>query len=482
MQKCCWLLTACVALGLLGCDTHQKKMPNALAGPPLTGVELTLTIVDDPAMAEVAAGLQGEWTAQSGSQFSVTTLDSQQYLDGVKPPSDAVICPAGLLGTLAENERIVKMPEKLIGQNAGGWGEIFELVKLREAAWAGETMAVPFGSPVLVCYYRADLLEKLQRQPPKTWKQYLELAELLANPKNLGDAPNVDAENWSAVAEPLGPGWAGLTLLARAAPYARSRENYSTLFDIETMEPLVAGPPFVRALEELVAAAKHGAKDQLQADPDQVRSAFWQGRCGMALTWPSASKNGLTGTPIEDLDLDLVALPGSEQVYDIGTNEWEPRVDDEPRHIPLLSSAGRLGVVNSASTNPEASFQLLLWLSGKLISPQLCSISPATTLYRTSQLSAPQMWTEQPMPLGTSVDYGALTHATLSGELWLMAPRIPGRAEYLAALDAAVHRAVAGEQPPTEALTQAADEWRKITESHGTEAQKQAYLHSWGLD
>ena len=69
---------------------------------------------------------------------------------------------------------------------------------------------------------------------------------------------------WCGTIEPLAPGWAGLVLLARAAPYAKHRDNYSALFDIETMEPLVAGPPFVQALEELVAAAKLGPGRSVQ--------------------------------------------------------------------------------------------------------------------------------------------------------------------------------------------------------------------------
>ena len=61
--------------------------------------------------------------------------------------------------------------------------------------------------------------------------------------------------------EPLARGWAGLVLLARAAAYAKERDNYTTLFDEKTLEPAIAGPPFVRALEELVAAAKLGPAD-----------------------------------------------------------------------------------------------------------------------------------------------------------------------------------------------------------------------------
>ena len=66
-------------------------------------------------------------------------------------------------------------------------------------------------------------------------------------------------------------------LLARAAAYAKHRDQYSALFNVETMEPLVAGPPFVHALEELVAAAKLGPADPLGYDPAAARAGLLEG-------------------------------------------------------------------------------------------------------------------------------------------------------------------------------------------------------------
>ena len=76
---------------------------------------------------------------------------------------------------------------------------------------------------------------------------------MLADRAQSGSAAASDERPFSGVLEPLGPGWAGVVLLARAASYAKHPDNYSTLFDINTMEPLIAGEPFVRALEELLA-------------------------------------------------------------------------------------------------------------------------------------------------------------------------------------------------------------------------------------
>ena len=58
---------------------------------------------------------------------------------------------------------------------------------------------------------------------------------------------------------------------------------------------------------------------------------------------------------------------------------------------------------------------------------------------------------------------------------------MPGRADYLAALDEAVQAAVRGKQTPAEALKAAAERWREINQRLGVEQQKAAYLHSLGL-
>ena len=138
----------------------------------------------------------------------------------------------------------------------------------------GETGSWPYRSvrPSSAVATAQTFWKKLGRKPPQTWNEYRDLAGLLAAEKPEG------VQTWSGAIEPLSPGWAGLTLLARVAPAAKHRSNYSTLFNIETMEPLIAGPPFVEALESLVAAAKFAGDDPLRFDPAEARRAFWRGR------------------------------------------------------------------------------------------------------------------------------------------------------------------------------------------------------------
>ena len=202
----------------------------------------------------------------------------------------------------------------------------------------------------------------------------------------------------------------------------------------------------------------------------------------MALSWPSAAAElpDQSGTS-DEIRVVFAELPGSPASYNIGSKSWEERREDEPGRVPLLAVAGRVGTVWATSSQQQPAWELLSWLAGAELSPQVCVRSEATTLFRHSHLAAPEGWVEAPAA-EAALQYAELTQQTLQRQQSVMALRIPGRAEYLAALDEAVRRAVAGEQSPAEALHQAADRWQAITRQMGPESQKKAYLHSLNLD
>jgi multiple sugar transport system substrate-binding protein len=482
------LILGCALPLLAGCPKAGPEGPERPEGVLPEGTTLSLVVVGDPSLATAIERLQGEWNALTGAGLKVERMSAEKLADAETLNADAVICSPCHVADVAAKAQIVRVPEGLTDGPA--WSDVFSLLRTRQAVWGQHIMGVPFGSPVFVVYYREDLLKKLGRRPPETWAEYQELAELLADRKSLGNAAPPEGARWSGAIEPLGPGWAGLVLLARAAPYARHRENYSTMFSIDTMEPLIDGPPFVRALNELVKAASTGTADQLTYDPAAVRAAFWKGECGLALTWPSAAKGAVPDEPSEKaggspasesgLSVGLAALPGSEEAYDVGEKAWEARPQGEDTHVPLLGTAGRMGFVLRTSRRPEAAFRLLFWLSDEQ-SVQVCPASPATTLFRKQQLESPQSWVEAPMPRAAAARYAEITDETLSGPQWLFPLRLPGRDKYLAALDEAVQRAVRGDQTAEASLRQAAAAWRTITDELGRDAQREAYWKSLGL-
>ena len=142
----------------------------------LDGVTLRLAVVNDPALAAAVVRVKGEWNAQTGSELEVIETTEKKLLQAERLPADAVLCPSHLLGVLAERKQIAPVPRKIC--TSPEWAGVFSLLRLREAVWGNQTMAVPFGSPVFCCYYRADLLEKLGRRPPKTWDEYQDVGQV----------------------------------------------------------------------------------------------------------------------------------------------------------------------------------------------------------------------------------------------------------------------------------------------------------------
>lgn len=461
---------------LTGCSDGSPDGEDLEPTAP-AGTTLKVLIVDDPQLAAAVGHLAGEWQAVSGLELEVTQVAGQDFDPTEDPRADAVICASHYLGVLAGRERVVAVPDELLGDGLGNWLDLFSLLREKEVKWKGDVMGVPFGSPVLTCYYRADLLEKLNRPPPTTWSEYEELARLLSDP----DVAPGDTTSWIGAVEPLSIDWAGPLLLARAAAYTTHRANYSTTFNISTMEPLVAGAPFVRALEDLIAVAGTWPEDAFDLDPAGVRAAFWEGRCGLALTWPSAAADNAEPEDAE-FRVGVVELPGSTATYDVSENMWDERNQRESPHVTLLATAGRTGMVTTNCPWPEAAFELLFWLSADRWSVRVSGADPATTMFRQSHLASPGAWVEKPFSLQAAVAYAAATEQALTREQSLLCLRIPGRTEYLAALGEAVRRAVRDGQPADEALGEVADQWREITAGRGLESQRTAYRHSLGLD
>jgi len=146
----------------------------------------------------------------------------------------------------------------------------------------------------------------------------------------------------------------------------------------------------------------------------------------------------------------------------------------------LLGIAGRLGSVIEGTPHHDAALQLLLSLAGPEWSERVLAASPATTLFRKQHVRQPRPWVEAAADGRTAARYALVVNESLARPEYLFALRLPGRERYLAALDAAVAAALAGEAKPDAALRAAAEEWQKITQELGAEKQRAAYEASLG--
>ena len=209
--------------------------------------------------------VRGEWHAQSGSDLEVQELNASVIAGAEKIDADAIIYPSGLLGALAEKRLIRPLNPNWLASDPLETADLLIAHDLPELSWDGQPFAVPLGEPVFVLAYRSDLFERFGKQPPRTWEEYQSLAEFFgdrakllsaARQSGVKEQPLELPADWSGTLEPLAGNWAAQILVARAAAYAKHRDYFSVLFDRETMKPLIAGPPFVKALTELAAIPK----------------------------------------------------------------------------------------------------------------------------------------------------------------------------------------------------------------------------------
>lgn len=448
--------------------------------------KIRLTVVDDVPLAEA---VERHWNARSAGEVVVRNIASAELLAAENLNSDAVIYPSGLLGTLAERRWIVEFPMEPLDAAEHQREEVFTLQRLHEPAWGKAIYAVSLGSPQLVLAYRRDIFERLKVPPPTTWAEYQTLVEQLGDRESLGElAPAADAA-WTATVEPNDQGWAALMLLARAAPYARHRSQFSTLFNVRTMQPLIDGPPFTRALDEMRAAIGQ----QPATAPDGAWQQLVRGEAAMAVTWLPPTTNRTAGdadststanetSRVEPDAIGFAELPGAAEMYNFRNERWEPRGEDDEPRVPVVGIAGRLGSVTAVARNPRAAAALLAWISGKEMSGVVSPASSATTMFRESHRQQPGAWIAARLSPEPMAAYAAAVSAAQNRPWSLDALRIPARDRYLKALDDAVVGSLSGDESSADSLKQAAAEWTTLTDQTGQESQRLAYRHSLGLD
>ena len=476
------LLPASISMVLLlsACSNSPESVPTSEGHVDLTATDLRVLVVDDMALADA---VQRQWQARSEGTVNVVTATSAELRQAKRLGADVVLYAPALLGSLAEQQLISKLPDEFVSSEHYRARDIFELPRGQETHWSGEVYAVPLGSPQFMLLYRADILSQLELAPPQTWSEYQQLVVALAEHARQSESGELASEGWRPTLESVAPGWAGKLLLARAAAYSKHRSHYSTVFNFNTMEPLIDGPPFIRALEELQTAVQAGDVEVRVLTPAAIFAEFVTGHSALAITWLGPAMSVEEGvTPIDSEQIGVALLPGSTDVYNGRTLAWEIRGKDESIRVATLSISGRVGSISRETSQREAAANMLTWIAGPELSTEISTASPATTLFRTSQLATISAWLPRGIRGRAAEEFASVVQQSQNGFTAIHALRIPGRSEYLASLDDAVRQVVMEEMPPAEALSEAAAEWRAITEKRGQESQGVAYRKSLGLE
>jgi multiple sugar transport system substrate-binding protein len=341
--------------------------------------------------------------------------------------------------------------------------DVFTAFRELYLGWDGQTYALPFDGDVTMLQYRRDLLEHPDEQAafeeeygreltvPETWDEYLEVGEFFTREAGepLGD--ETLERDFYGCAEYGQRGFAYAWYMNRFASMG------GVYFD-EDMTPQIDSPEAIESLELMKAAVDTcSPPDVLNIGYDELRDVFINGDAFMVVQWSDVPKKA--GDPEES------SIPGLAGYAMVPGTEMADGTINHRSTMPV----GRVFGIPSEAPNPEAAYWVAWYLTTQTslfdVSTALTGLDPYRESHRDP--SAYAMFDDEAEAEG----YLDAVAAVL--EVGFPEISIPGSAQYNEALDVAVTQALAGERPAADALSDAASEWERITESQGLDRQRE---------
>jgi multiple sugar transport system substrate-binding protein len=488
-------------LAFPGCSDDEPVVPEA-AKASFEGVKLAVGAFGDAAILEGISAQRGEWVASRKGEVAIrpSPVPSLDDLSEV----DLLIFPGQELGNLVDRGALEIIPNQVVDpprrreREPGRPGEVgdgderpadpFQSKDLAPAfrdqvsRYGSDRLALPLGGSALVLVYRRDAFARsanieaaraagIALEPPATWAQLDALARFFH-----GRDWDGDGKADQGIAAVLGRDAEGLgdtTFLARAAGLGQHRDQFSFLFDSDSVRPRIDSPPFVEALRGVLAWRDAGPPGMDRLDGAAAREAFRAGKVALLIDRAERARDWSRGKPV-----GVAPLPGSERVFEPLRKQWEnPTRPNAPSYLPL--GGGWLVAVRKglAGTRRDAALDLALYLSG----PELVNRLRAEPSFPMLPVRSSQMGQGLPDPTSApDVDARQWSDAvsrTLMAERVIPGLRIPEASGYLEDLTGGRLAALAGKDPEA-ALREVARAWEARTQARGRERQLWHYRRS----
>ncbi|MFM7161391.1 MAG: hypothetical protein ACKO3P_13580, partial [Planctomycetaceae bacterium] len=429
----------------------------------------------------------GEWSTQTGGE---ATLEERAAgdLDRLTPragdaPAELAILSYSELPEVAQRLTLQVVPTEALADDGGlAWSDLMPGVRERLAAPRRRPLLLPLAAPVYVCYLRADLLQRAGRRPPQTWSEYHTLVEQLPE-----WAPGLTAF------EPWGADSRATLFLAKALAHAKHPENFSVFVDLETLEPLIAGPPFVRAWEECRAVVRRLPAEVWQAGPLAARREVLEGRAALALAFePTGGEQRADASQwlaqrASDIELEMVPLPGVTEVWNPQRRQWEGgtgRRGATPVFRADLTAFDGACVCGFAVAGRNERHWAPAWnLVATLAGPDYLSRLPPgfAGVTRRAQLADSTQVCGPELPSLESARYLSSLATVLEGSQLVYELPFPQRDMFRELLANALQQALAGEEDPAIVLGEVATGWSRLIDEIGRENFRRAYRQILGL-
>ena len=456
-------------LCLIGCTESAESTAtiDESAEPetnPWADVNVIVDLTAHPKLVELWQPDIDEWSARTGATAELLS----EIPDGTTPTLR--IMDSTQTWDLYFEGTLQTLPMAAL-EDEGLWDETLDGLRRQACQIGGLPLFVPLSSPVLVCYYRADLLRAARLKPPTTWDEYAQLVR--------------ERRQWAGdleIAEPWNQESRAATFLARAISYARYPGNFSCFFDVATCEPLINSAGFIKALEETQALLNDHPKCKSFSIGDcslQLRSG--QAAIGLAYETPDSPQQDRPDNNSE-VQLGFCAVPGRRLVYDRSISEWK-KTPDETVNRPTLTGFTGIGAAVSANST-EAQVNAACNLLANLTSEDIVTSrlpGKLKSICRQTQTGLSEFWYQSTIPGAAAVEYGeTVTHVLGQRDVVAMLP-VVGRQKFVDALNAGLTAALENDVSATDALNKVAADWVKIRDEIGRARVLNSYRTALGL-
>lgn len=464
---------------------------------PFEGVEVNILTFVGPQVAEPLQRRGPDFTELTGATINVVTVPNaelyQKALTDLATGTnsyDAFLFAPQWIVDFAPAGFLEDLTDRVTSDEALDWNDVAPFFQDFNS-YEGRVYSIPLDGDFHMVYYRTDLLEEAGLEPPRTWDDYLNIAQTLHGQDFDGDGEG-DYGSCIAKARAQQSYW---WIFSIAAPFIQSQgTTQGAFFNTETMEPLANNEAFKRALEIYKETASYGPPDELNLGVGDTRGLFTAGRCALSLDWgdigtlatdPETSK-------VQDL-VGAVITPGSTQVLDWETGELVdcdettcPHAVDGVNYAPYASFGGWAGAVNAAA-DPQVKDAAYAFLS-YMAQPAQANVDVTIgrtgyNPYRFSQFLNRQLWVENGMSPEAAANYLGAIEASLNNPNMVLDLRIPQNQRYQQVeLDRILAQYLAGELDTDQAAEEVQTAWEAITDEVGREDQLAAYLATLGAN
>jgi multiple sugar transport system substrate-binding protein len=460
---------------------------------PYEGVEVNILTFTGPQIAEPLQRRGPDFTALTGAKINVIIVPFsdlyQKILTDLATGTNAfdawVFAPQWMVDYIVPGY-VEDLTDRVANDPALEWDDVAPFFRDFSATYGGSIYTIPLDGDFHMGYYRTDLIDT----PPKTWDEYLAIAEQFHGQDLNGDG---DPDYGSCISKKRGAQAYWFITDIAASMIQTQGTGHGAFFDLETMEPLVQNEAFAKALEIYDATTAFGPPDELNLDVGDTRSLFTSGRCALSLDW------GDIGTLAIDPETSIVMdktgayiLPGSTEVLDRETGALVPCDEttcpyaiDGVNHAPFAAYGGWSGGINAAADDivKDAAYAFFSYMAQPAQANVDVTIGrTGFNPYRTSQFLNRQAWVEAGMSPQAASDYLGAIEASLASPNMVLDLRIPQNQRYQGVvLDQSVSQFLAGEISADEAMQQIYDGWEEITDELGREEQMEAYLSTLGV-